>query len=120
MLVAAACSGKHAANGSIPIKTVREPTRTEAYSVPSSAMEPTLHCAQPAPGCEAAAPDRVVVQEPARALERGEVVAFKFPHTGPGDVAYSLDVGAAPPPLLLMDIDGVLNPYPNCPEGCAS
>ena len=30
------------------------------YRIPSSSMEPTLHCAQPDPGCEASFSDRVL------------------------------------------------------------
>ena len=51
------------------------------YSVPSSAMEPTLRCARPNPGCTGDEEDRVVVLrfwgpvEP----ERGDLVAFETP-----------------------------------------
>jgi signal peptidase I len=31
------------------------------YSIPSSGMEPTLHCARPATGCLSGAKDRVLV-----------------------------------------------------------
>jgi len=50
------------------------------YHVPSSSMEPTLHCAQPAIGCSGAHADRVVVR-PLRAGEprRGDIVAFHTP-----------------------------------------
>ena len=30
------------------------------YRIPSSSMEPTLHCARPAPGCESRFSDRVL------------------------------------------------------------
>jgi signal peptidase I len=48
------------------------------YRIPSSSMEPTLHCARPAPGCEAKFSDRFVVF---RFLHwgRGDIVAFKTP-----------------------------------------
>lgn len=59
--------------GSIPVKTITEPTRTVTYSVPSSAMEPTIHCAEPAQGCEAAVGDGVVVQEPVRDPTAGTI-----------------------------------------------
>jgi signal peptidase I len=78
-LVATGCGAKHAANGSIPIKTVKEPTGTETYSMPSSSMEPTLHCARPAQGCEAARSDRIVVQEPVDNVKRGDVLLFETP-----------------------------------------
>ena len=52
------------------------------YRIPSSSMEPTLHCAQPAHGCEASFSDRVLAnrfvyhfQEP----ERGDIVVFETP-----------------------------------------
>jgi signal peptidase I len=51
------------------------------YSIPSSGMEPTLHCARPAPGCEGDAQDRIFV---VRFLafwtpSRGDIVAFRTP-----------------------------------------
>src|SRR5215468_2767475 len=64
-------------SGGIPVQTVTQPTHTATYSVPSSDMEPTIHCARPAPGCEAAVSDRVVVSE--RAVKRGDVVVFQAP-----------------------------------------
>ena len=52
------------------------------YRIPSSSMEPTLHCARPAPGCEARFSDRVLAnrfiyhfRDPAR----GDVIVFKTP-----------------------------------------
>lgn len=52
------------------------------YRIPSSSMEPTLHCARPAPGCEARFSDRVLAnrfiyhfRDPAR----GDIVVFKTP-----------------------------------------
>jgi signal peptidase I len=52
------------------------------YRIPTSSMEPTLHCAQPAEGCEASSSDRVLANrflyhltEPAR----GDVVVFDTP-----------------------------------------
>ena len=41
-------------------------------------MEPTLHCAKPAPGCLGTADDRVVVQ-PGEKLKRGDIVVFRTP-----------------------------------------
>ena len=50
------------------------------YRIPSSSMEPTLHCARPATGCEARFSDRVLAnrfiyhfQDPAR----GDIVVFE-------------------------------------------
>ena len=34
------------------------------YRIPSSSMEPTLHCARPAPGCEAGFSDRARASDP--------------------------------------------------------
>jgi signal peptidase I len=66
--------------GSVPVKTVQIPSRTITYDVPSSSMEPTLHCAQPAVGCEAVMGDGAVVQEPVRDPKRGDIVLFRTPH----------------------------------------
>ncbi|HVH51687.1 MAG TPA: signal peptidase I [Gaiellaceae bacterium] len=56
------------------------------YRIPSSSMEPTLHCARPAQGCEAGFSDRVLAcricyrfTSPAR----GDIVVFKTPGTKP-------------------------------------
>jgi len=52
------------------------------YRIPSSSMEPTLHCAAPASGCEARFSDRVLAnrfiyrfQDP----KRGDIVVFETP-----------------------------------------
>ena len=52
------------------------------YRIPSSSMEPTLHCAEPGPGCQARFSDRVLANrfiyhftQP----ERGHVVVFDTP-----------------------------------------
>ena len=52
------------------------------YRIPSSSMEPTLHCARPEPGCEASLSDRVLANRfiyRFRAPHRGEIVVFKAP-----------------------------------------
>jgi signal peptidase I len=52
------------------------------YRIPSSSMEPTLHCAKPASGCEARFSDRVLANRfiyRFRDPERGEIVVFKTP-----------------------------------------
>ena len=65
--------------GGAVMLTVVEHT-TKAYAIPSSAMEPTLHCARPAPGCEAGTMDRVLVLRfPSRTPKRGDIVVFKTP-----------------------------------------
>src|SRR5262249_47359299 len=52
------------------------------YRIPSSSMEPTLHCARPAPGCEANSSDRVLANRfifHFRDPKRGEIVVFDAP-----------------------------------------
>jgi signal peptidase I len=52
------------------------------YRIPSSSMEPTLHCARQAAGCEARFSDRVLANRfiyRFRDPERGEVVVFETP-----------------------------------------
>jgi signal peptidase I len=52
------------------------------YRIPSSSMEPTLHCAQPGAGCEARFSDRVLANRfiyHFRDPHRGDIVVFKTP-----------------------------------------
>src|SRR5947209_7503404 len=52
------------------------------YRIPSSSMEPTLHCARPAPGCEARFSDRVLANRfiyHFRDPKRAEIVVFDVP-----------------------------------------
>jgi signal peptidase I len=52
------------------------------YRIPSSSMEPTLHCARPLSGCEARYSDRVLADRfiyHFRDPHRGEIVVFKTP-----------------------------------------
>ena len=52
------------------------------YRIPSAAMEPTLRCAAPAPGCSGKANDRVLairLRWPFRGVSRGGIVAFHTP-----------------------------------------
>jgi signal peptidase I len=52
------------------------------YRIPSSSMEPTLHCARPAQGCEASASDRVLANRfiyRFRSPHRDEIVVFQTP-----------------------------------------
>lgn len=53
----------------------------KAYRIPSSAMEPTLHCPRPAPGCEADTADRILVSRfaPFWSPSRGDIVTFRTP-----------------------------------------
>ena len=52
------------------------------YRIPSSSMEPTLHCARPAVGCEARFSDRVLANRFVyhfRTPKRGEIIVFETP-----------------------------------------
>ncbi len=52
------------------------------YRIPSSSMEPTLHCARPAQGCEARTSDRVLACRFCYHLHdphRGDIVVFNTP-----------------------------------------
>jgi signal peptidase I len=52
------------------------------YRIPSSSMEPTLHCARPGNGCEAKYSDRVLANRVIyhlHAPRRGDIVVFKVP-----------------------------------------
>ena len=52
------------------------------YRIPSASIEPTLHCARPAEGCEAATSDRVIADRLAYRFhgpQRGDIVFFTAP-----------------------------------------
>jgi signal peptidase I len=52
------------------------------YRIPSSSMEPTLHCARPASGCEASFSDRVLACRFCYHLwspKRGDIIVFRTP-----------------------------------------
>jgi signal peptidase I len=52
------------------------------YRIPSSSMEPTLHCARPAFRCEAGTSDRILANRLVyhfRAPKRGDIVVFETP-----------------------------------------
>ena len=52
------------------------------YRIPSSSMEPTLHCARPGSGCEARFSDRVLANRfiyHFRKPDRGDIIVFKTP-----------------------------------------
>jgi signal peptidase I len=52
------------------------------YRIPSSSMEPTLHCAEPSAGCRASFSDRVLANRfiyHFRSPHRGEIVVFETP-----------------------------------------
>ncbi len=52
------------------------------YRIPSSSMEPTLHCARPGSGCEAGFSDRVLACRFCYHLwspKRGDIIVFQTP-----------------------------------------
>ena len=52
------------------------------YEIPSAAMEPSIRCGTPAPGCTGKTSDRVValrLRWPFSGVDRGDVVAFRAP-----------------------------------------
>ena len=52
------------------------------YRIPSSSMEPTLHCARPAEGCLSGTSDRILANRFVfhfRLPRRGEIVVFRTP-----------------------------------------
>jgi signal peptidase I len=49
----------------------------KAYAIPTSAMEPTLHCARPTAGCEAEHEDRVLALARFFSYGRGDLVVFR-------------------------------------------
>jgi signal peptidase I len=66
------------------------------YQIPSSSMEPTLHCARPGTGCRGRFSDRVIANRLAYRLgdpKRGQIVVFNAP---PGaDACEAGDGGSA-------------------------
>ena len=50
-----------------------------AYAIPSSAMEPTLHCSKPSVGCESDRRDRILTLSWGASYGRGDIVAFETP-----------------------------------------
>ncbi len=66
----------------IAIVLVVETEVAKPFRIPSSSMEPTLHCARPAQGCEAAASDRVIACRLCYRFgspERSQIVVFRTP-----------------------------------------
>jgi signal peptidase I len=49
------------------------------YEIPTSAMEPTLHCGRPAPGCAGDRNDHVLVRGRFVSYGRGDLVVFDAP-----------------------------------------
>src|SRR6476469_7076872 len=68
--------------GAIAIVLAIKAWVVDPYRIPSSSMEPTLHCARPAPGCEARFSDRVLACRFCASLwspKRNDIVVFKTP-----------------------------------------
>ncbi len=74
--------------GAIAIVLLVKAFIVNPYRIPSSSMEPTLHCSQPAPGCETGSfgpidlSDRVLANRflyRLREPRRGEIVVFETP-----------------------------------------
>jgi signal peptidase I len=66
----------------VVIALVLEAEVAKPYRIPSSSMEPTLHCAAPAPGCLGKSSDRVIAAKivyDLRSPFRGDIVVFKAP-----------------------------------------
>ena len=74
----AALTGTAQAGSTPPVVTVSSPHYT-GYHVPSTSMEPTLHCAKPAAGCQGRFPDRIEVDKRRTRPERGTIVVFRTP-----------------------------------------
>jgi signal peptidase I len=67
--------------GSIAAGCSSQP-KPRIFRVPSSSMEPTLHCARPALGCQASTSDLVAVQRYVKnAPQRFDIVVFNTPPT---------------------------------------
>jgi len=68
--------------GAVLVVLVFEAEIAKPYRIPSSSMEPTLHCARPAQGCEAGVSDRVIACEICYRFgspSRGQIVVFHAP-----------------------------------------
>jgi signal peptidase I len=68
--------------GAVAIVLLIKAYAVNPYRIPSSSMEPTLHCARPAQGCESRFSDRVLANRfiyHLRSPKRGEIVVFETP-----------------------------------------
>jgi signal peptidase I len=66
----------------VAVVLVFEAEVAKPYEIPTSSMEPTLHCARPGNGCRGTFSDRVLVNRLAyrfRGPRRGDVVVFEAP-----------------------------------------
>ncbi len=68
--------------GAVAIVLAIKPWVVNPYRIPTSSMEPRLHCAQPGPGCLARFSDRVLANRFIYHLRKprfGEIVVFNTP-----------------------------------------
>src|SRR5262245_17832007 len=68
----------------VAVVLVVETEVAKPFRIPSSSMEPTLHCARPAEGCEASYSDRVIACRLCLRFgspERGQIMVFRTPPT---------------------------------------
>jgi signal peptidase I len=66
----------------IAVVLVVETEVAKPFRIPSSSMEPTLHCARPAEGCEASYSDRVIACRLCLRFgspNRGQIIVFRTP-----------------------------------------
>jgi signal peptidase I len=91
------------------------------YRIPSSSMEPTLHCAAPEIGCQAGTSDRVLANRFVYRFkdpDRGDIVVFRTPEQaaeqcpGPGGVFVKRLVGLPGDELEIRDGQLYLNGEP--------
>jgi signal peptidase I len=76
----------------IGVVLIFEAEVAKPYRIPTSSMEPTLHCARPTDGCEARSSDRVIACEVCYRFSsprRGQIVVFHAPQS-------ARDCGEAP------------------------
>ncbi len=70
--------------------------------ITGSGMEPTLHCAKTAPGCQAAEPDVIIVKAvPASTIRRAQIIVFRWREPA------SLECGAVPGSLSPKRVIGL-------------
>jgi len=86
------------------------------YAIPASAMEPTLRCAKPEPGCEADRMDRVLALTRLVSYDRGDLVVFDAPplakrECGIGGTFVKRIVGLPGERLELRLVDGKQHVY---------
>jgi signal peptidase I len=126
------CGGSGSANLSAPPTTHVNPPKQRLFTIPSSGMEPTLHCAKgPAfPGCLGKADDRVLVDS-GRHVGRGDILVFRTPpeaavKCGEGGVFVKRVIGLPGDTVHedangFIDIDGkrLAEPYLSAPRRLA-